>query len=59
MGIVASRVDDDDLLRPEEFEELENMSGFTREEIRKLYRRFRTLDRSGDGTGRRGSSQSP
>jgi len=50
MGIVTSQVDDDDLLRPEEFEELENMSGFTREEIRKLYRRFRTLDRSGDGT---------
>jgi Ca2+-binding EF-hand superfamily protein len=50
MGLVASRVDDDDLLRPEEFEELEALSGFTRDEIRKLYRRFRTLDRSGDGT---------
>jgi Ca2+-binding EF-hand superfamily protein len=50
MGLVSSRVDEDDLLRPEEFEELEAMSGFTRDEIRKLYRRFRHLDHSGDGT---------
>ena len=50
MGLITSQFDDDDLLRPEELEELELMSGFTKDEVIKLYRRFRTLDRTGDGT---------
>lgn len=50
MGIVASTVDEDDLLREEEYEELEGMSGFNKDELRKLYKRFRALDRSGNGT---------
>lgn len=49
MGLVTSQIDDDDFLRPEEYEELETMSGFTRDEIRKLYRRYKTLDRAGNG----------
>lgn len=50
MGSSYSIAQDEDDLRPEEFEELEERTGFSREEIRKLYRRFKTLDRSGTGT---------
>ena len=50
MGIVASQLDDEDLLRPEEFEELESMSGFDRDDLIKLYKRFKSLDRSSEGT---------
>mmetsp|Transcript_4877 Transcript_4877/g.8694 ORF Transcript_4877/g.8694 Transcript_4877/m.8694 type:complete len:202 (-) Transcript_4877:155-760(-) len=39
-----------DLLRREEVEELEEMSGFAGEEILELYRRFRKLDRTHTGT---------
>lgn len=49
MGLVASQFEEDEL-RPEEVEELEAMSGFTKEEIIKLYKRFKSLDRSGNGT---------
>lgn len=41
---------DDDTLRQEEYEELESISGFNRGEIKKLYKRFKTLDRAGKGT---------
>lgn len=50
MGTSYSNQADEDDLRPEEFEELEEKTGFTREEIRKLYRRFKTLDRTACGT---------
>jgi len=39
----------DDVLRPEEVDELEAISGFKRSQITKLYRRFKILDREATG----------
>jgi Ca2+-binding EF-hand superfamily protein len=51
MGVGYSHQEDaDDVLRPEEVDELEALSGFKRAEITKLYRRFRTLDRDATGS---------
>ena len=49
MGSSFSVTEEDDL-RNEEFEELELSSGFSRDELRVLYKRFKTLDRGGTGT---------
>merc|ERR1711991_643319 len=37
-------------LTPEESEEMERLSNFSQEELKKLYRRFRKLDADGSGT---------
>eukprot|EP01137_Pigoraptor_chileana_P025115 Opistho-2@94098 len=37
-------------LRPEEIEEIENLTGFTPNQIKRLYKRFKRLDKDNTGT---------